>query len=145
MGVAYDPYLGYMYTSVKNKGSYRNGEKLAVSDFPLDGGIVAVTSDVKKISRGLNYVKELESKNALLATFSGAIYKALLVARGRFVGYIEHGVGAHDMAAVQLIVEEAGGRVTGIDGRQLDYSQPFQGVVVSNGETHSELVRIAQS
>jgi fructose-1,6-bisphosphatase/inositol monophosphatase family enzyme len=144
IGVVYDPYLDRLYKATKNGDSYCNGDKLSVSNNGLEDGIVAVTSNVKKISHGLNYVKELEVKNALLATFSGAIYKAVLVARGRFVGYIEHGVGAHDMAAVELIVERAGGKVTGIDGSKLDYSRPFNGAVVSNGVVHNELVQIAQ-
>lgn len=143
LGVVYDPYLDRMYTATKAGGSFCNHQRLAVSADTLDKGVVAITSDVRKIVNGLEHVKALAATNAYLATFSGAIYKATLVARGRFVGYIEKGVSAHDMAAVELIVEESGGKVTGIDGNELDYTQPFKGAVVSNGVVHDELVRIA--
>jgi len=145
MGVVYDPYLNRMYTAKKDAGSYCDGKKLSVSNLSLEDGTVAITGDVRRISQGLSYAKTLAETDAHIATFSGAIYKATLVARGKFVGYIEHGVNAHDMAAVHLIVEEAGGKVTGVSGNTLDYKQPFKGAVVSNGVTHEELVRIAQS
>ncbi len=143
IGVVYDPYLDRMYTATKGYGSHCNSQKLAVSSGGMSGGIVAVTSDIRKIAKGLEHVKMLADSEAYLATFSGAIYKATLVAQGRFVGYIEKGVGAHDMAAVELIVEEAGGKITDIEGNPLDYTQPFEGAVVSNGVVHDELVQIA--
>ena len=143
MGVVYDPYLDRMYTATKANGSFCNHQRLAVSADTLDKGIVAVTSDVRKIVHGLEHVKALADTKAYLTTFNGAVYKSVLVARGKFVGYIEKGVSAHDMAAVELIVEESGGKVTGIDGNELDYTQPFKGAVVSNGIVHDELVRIA--
>ena len=38
------------------------------------------------------------------------------VAAGRFDGYAEHNLGAWDMAAGTLLVREAGGHVTDVDG-----------------------------
>jgi myo-inositol-1(or 4)-monophosphatase/histidinol-phosphatase len=46
------------------------------------------------------------------------------------------------MAAVQVIVEEAGGMVTGYDGKSLDYTKPFKGAVVSNGLVHDHLIEM---
>jgi fructose-1,6-bisphosphatase/inositol monophosphatase family enzyme len=142
MGVVYDPYLDRIYTAVRGNGSYCNDQKLEVSQQGLDGGIVAVTSDVRRIAQGLPHVQSIADSKARLAVFSGAIYKATLVARGRFVCYVEKGVNAHDMAAVELVVQEAGGKVTGIEGEALDYTKPFNGTVVSNGVVHDELIRM---
>ena len=44
------------------------------------------------------------------------------------------------MAAVHVIVEEAGGKVTAFDDSRLDYSKPFRGAIVSNGVVHDELM-----
>lgn len=140
MGVVYDPYLKRIYTAVRGEGSYCNDKKLQVSSKGLDEGIVAVTSNARKIAQGLPHVQAIADSKAKLAIFSGAIYKASLVAKGRFVGYVEKGVGAHDMAAIELIVEEAGGKVTGINGESLDYTKPLKGTVVSNGIIHDELI-----
>ena len=142
VGVAYDPFLDRMYTSIKGQGSYCNGKKLSVSTDALRDGFVAITGNIKRIYGGLQSVKNLMSENIKPVAFSGAVYKSVLIARGKLVGYLEELVNAHDMAAVQLIVEEAGGRITGIDGGSLDYSKPFRGAIVSNGSVHDELVEI---
>lgn len=141
LGVAYDPFLGKMYEGVKGGGSYCNGTKLQVSTLDLTNGILAISGSAKSIPR-LAYMPEIAKLGARMATFSGAVYKACLVARGKFVGYVEHGVNAHDLAAIQVIVEEAGGTVTGLTGDRLDYSRPFKSGVITNGKIHAELVRL---
>jgi fructose-1,6-bisphosphatase/inositol monophosphatase family enzyme len=57
------------------------------------------------------------------------------------VGFLEARVNAHDIAAVHVIVEEAGGKVTGLTGAPLDYTKPLKGAVLSNGVVHEELVK----
>lgn len=144
VGVAYDPYLKKMYEGVHGNGSFCNGVRLHVSDRGLKGGHVAVTADPSKI-KTLPYISKLQEHGAYLPLVSGAVYKSCLVAKGRFEGYIEHGVNGHDMAAVEIIVTEAGGKITGIEGNDLDYSKPFKGAIVSNGKVHQELVGIVNS
>lgn len=141
LGVAYDPFLDMLYEAVSGGGSYCNGEHLRVSSKELAGGYVAVTSSIEKLIKQPEHAERLIKAGARLVTFSGAVYKSCLVARGRLVGYIEGGVNAHDMAAVQVIVEEAGGKVTGFDGVKLNYAKPFKAAIVSNGIGHEQLVR----
>jgi fructose-1,6-bisphosphatase/inositol monophosphatase family enzyme len=142
VGVAYDPYLDKMYTAISGNGAYCNDQRLRVSDKTLGEGVVAVTSNLKRISQGIDHVQALVDSSTYLATLSGAVYKAALIARGRFVGYVEEGVRPHDMAASQLIVEEAGGKVTDLEGNRYDYASPFQGTVVSNGVVHDDLLAL---
>ena len=144
MGVVYDPFLKRMYEGVVGEGSSCNGVNLSVSEKDIEGSHVAITSSVDRI-RKLEYIQRLQEAGAYMPVFSGAVYKACLVARGKFEGYIESGVGAHDMAAVQVIVEEAGGRVTGLNGEALDYSKPFKGAIVSNIIIHDKLVKIVNN
>lgn len=144
LGVTYDPFLDMLYEATAGEGSYCNGERLHVSKKELAGEYIAVSSSIEKILASPEHVKRLLDYGVLLATFSGAVYKSCLVARGRFVGYMESGVGTHDMAAVQVIIEEAGGRVTGFDGKKLDYTKPFKSAVVSNGIVHQRLVVCAK-
>ena len=141
LGVAYDPFLDRLYEGVINRGSYCNGAKLEVSKRDLNGGHVAITASVDKIMTH-EYIPKLQAAGAYLPVFSGAVYKSCLVARGKFEGYIEYGVGTHDMAAVQVIVEEAGGVITNLKGERLDYGKPFQGAIVSNKLVHEKLVKM---
>lgn len=144
LGVAYDPFLKRIYTGVVGQGSFCNDLPLQVSTKELSGGHVAVTTNIDRL-RNLSYIEKLQAAGAYLPVFSGAVYKSCLIARGKFVGYIESGVNAHDMAAVQVIVEEAGGKITGMEGNKLDYSKPFKGSIVSNGKIHEELVSIVNA
>ena len=141
LGVVYDAFLNRMYEGVVGGGSFCNGERLKVSEGGLEKGHVAVTADVKKI-RSFDYIARLQDEGAYVPVFSGAVYKSCLVARGKFEGYVEPGVGAHDMAAVQVIVEEAGGKITSSEGNNLDYSKPFKGAIVSNKKVHDKVVEI---
>lgn len=141
LGVVYDPFLKRMYWAVKGQGSYCNAQPIRVSNVKLKDGVVAVTSSVSKISDGLAYVKWLSDRGIPLATFSGAVYKSMLVAKGRLAAYADLLVNAHDMAAVHVIIEEAGGVITSIDGEKLDYSRPFKGAIVSNGIEHQIMVQ----
>ncbi len=139
VGVVYDPFLNNLYVGEAGKKSFCNTSPLLVSETNLHTGTVAVTSSFEKLMQTPFYKKIIEHK-INIACFSGGIYKSTLVARGKFTAYVEYTAKPHDMAAVQLIVEGAGGKVTGIDGKPLDYSKSFTGAIVSNGIAHDELV-----
>lgn len=139
VAVTYDPYLKRLYTSIINKGSFCNSKKLSVSNKTLKRGHVATTGSPERIKQ-LKFIEDLQNKGAYIATYSGCVHKSCQVARGKFEGYIETGVSGYDMAAVDLIVREAGGNVTSLTGEKLDFSKAFTGAVISNGLVHDELI-----
>jgi myo-inositol-1(or 4)-monophosphatase len=67
------------------------------------------------------------------------LYLAWLAA-GRFDGYWELRLGPWDVAAAGLMVEEAGGRLTALDGGPLDPEAPT--VVASNGRIHDDMLAV---
>lgn len=140
VGVAYDPFLNKIYTGKIGEKSFCNGKILSVSNLDLKSGVFAVSGSVRSLPATRHFQKMVDAR-IHLACFSGAVYKACLVAKGKFVGYVDHGVNAHDMAAAHLIVEGAGGKITGIDGADLNYSKPFKGAIVSNKIIHEEVVK----
>ena len=48
-----------------------------------------------------------------------------------------------DIAAVKVIVEEAGGKVTDLFGNEQKYDQDINGAIISNGVTHDIVVKTA--
>lgn len=140
VGVAFDPFLNKMYTAIKGAKSFCNDIELKVSDRVIEEGVVAINGSIRSFPDKNYYLKLREQKNIKLATFSGLVYKAILVAKGRFVGFVGPAF-LHDIAAIHLIIENAGGKITTADNSPLDYSKPFKGVViVSNGVVHEKLV-----
>jgi len=63
----------------------------------------------------------------------------LRLAAGRFDGFYEHQLNAWDSAAGYLIVEEAGGKVTDLNGGKYSPYQP--GIIATNGLIHNELIQ----
>lgn len=148
LGVAYDPFLDLMYFGVKGEGSYCNGKRLQVSKIGFSGGYVVLTSSVAQLVRAPDLAKKILEQKARLATFSGSVYKVCLIARGKFVAFVENGLHHHDTAAVEVILEEAGGKITYADGGARDYSKPFIPgtiTVASNGVVHDQLLRMISS
>ena len=143
LGVCYEPMLGRMYSAIVGSGALMNGTPLRVSDTSLIDGILAIASATDDI-RSNPIVENILNEGISTAVFSGAVYKATAVADGRFVGYVEHKVNAYDIAAIDMIVNEAGGTVTSLTGEIHDYSKPVKGVIVSNGVVHDRLLEFAK-
>ena len=143
VGVAYNPFLDHLYFATQGGGAYRNDEHIHVSSLSLKEGIIAVTSNLAKVVEGNVLINNLVEQGARTASFSGAVCKSVLVASGRFVGYAEDMVGPYEMAAAHVILEEAGGKLTDMQGEKLTYDKSFQGAIVSNGVVHDELVHLA--
>ena len=143
VGVLYDPFLKLLYTGVKGGKSFCNKKVLKVSNKQMNKGIFGLTGSVKHLDER-KYWSALKTSGARFAAFSGAVYKYALIARGRLVGYIEAGLNPHDVAASHVILENAGGKVTDLYGKPLDYTKPFKGAIASNGVVHDTLVGYAQ-
>ncbi len=123
-GIVYNPYLDEMFSAIKGQGAFLNGKKISVSAQPLDKALVLFGS--------APYNKELFPKAIEILT--DYFYKALDIRRsgsaaldlcsvacGRADLYFELIVSPWDFAAGKLIVEEAGGVVTTIDGEPLSF------------------------
>ncbi len=143
MGVCYEPMLDSLYSAVIDQGAYCNEQRLSVNDASLQNGTLAIASAPDDI-RTNHIVTNILKAGVTTAVFSGAVYKSTAVADGRFVGYIEHKVNAYDIAAIDVIVREAGGAVTALSGEVHDYSSPIKGVIVSNGHVHAELIALSR-
>ena len=141
VAVLYEPLLDKMFTAVLGGGAFMNGTPIHVSDNPtLSGASVGLTASVKQMFDREAFCRALLADGARLNTVPGNVFKASLVAQGRMDGFIFPGRSAHDIAGEKLIIEEAGGRVTALDGTEQRYDGPIRGAVISNGKIHDQLV-----
>lgn len=72
------------------------------------------------------------------------VYSSMMVAYGEYLGEIFEFDKPWDCAAVKIIVEEAGGRVTDIEGNDQRYDKLTNGYIASNGYVHDELVEVCK-
>jgi inositol-phosphate phosphatase / L-galactose 1-phosphate phosphatase / histidinol-phosphatase len=143
VGVAYDAFLDRLYEAITKHGSFCNGKSIRVSYQKISGGSVGISSSPEKALNNpsqATLITNLLEKKARLASFSGSVYRSCLVAQGKLVGYVEKDINPHDLAAVEVIVKEAGGMVTDFAGNPLDYSKAFKGAIISNTVTHNDLL-----
>ena len=84
-----------------------------------------------------NLVCELGGRTPM---FYSVCEAAALIATGALVGEKFAYDTAHDVAAAKIIVEEAGGRVTDINGQEQRYDSAIRGAIISNGVLHEQLV-----
>lgn len=121
-GVIYDPIHDEMFTAEKNQGATVNNYKLRVSKRSED--FLLSTSSPRKWREGYeDMVKRLErvtDHGAVVRCSGSAALDLAYVAAGRLDGTWYHRLNAWDMAAGLLIVREAGGIVTGLDGSELN-------------------------
>ena len=143
LGVVYDPWTDSMYTAIVGEGAYRNGVKISVSDIPLDDKRSICQFDMWA-SQKYNIIRVVEELSQKCYSISiGSIIRAsMCIANGDFTAAVfPGGVSKNvDIAAVKVIVEEAGGKVTDMFGNEQRYDEPINGAIISNGRVHNDIL-----
>lgn len=140
--VMYEPLLDKLFTAAKGAGAYLNDEPIHVSTREtLDGASIGMTASMRQLFEREKFCKAVMADGAKVMNVPGNVFKGALVAQGRLDAYIFPGLSAHDIAAEKLIIEEAGGKVTDINGNEQRYDQPIRGAIISNSKLHDVLVK----
>lgn len=145
VAVVYDPFQDKLFTATKGGGAFCNDKPLRVSTRGLNGAIIGASGRLSEIKRRAPLFEALEQRGAYVRFHGGGIFKMMLIAEAKKDGFIFSGTAPHDSAVAQLIVAEAGGRVTDLYGNDQRYDGPTKGVIVSNGVIHEDLVHILHS
>ncbi len=137
-GVVSAPALGRRWWAVRGEGAFANGKAIRVSDVArLEDAIVSCTSPKSFYVRGLGDPFEQVASRSWAARGFSDFWQHMLVAEGSVDAAVECVVALWDVAAVQVIVEEAGGRFSDFRGEP----DPAAGTcVVSNGRIHDEVL-----
>jgi myo-inositol-1(or 4)-monophosphatase len=144
LGVIYDPNHEELYVAERGAGATLNDERLAVSSAAsLDESLLATgfPYDIRdSVDNNLaEYAAFAVRSRAVRRIGSAVLYLAWLAA-GRLDGYWELRLGAWDVAAGVLLVEEAGGRVTDLGGGAVDLDAPS--LVATNGRIHDAMLAV---
>jgi len=147
LGIVNDPVMKNMYWACKGEGTYRNGKKIVVAQ---DTSLFNTYLNTEGSGKNLNFsnfplLKALSEKKCKVMKLLSVIYGGVQVANGKFVGTVFYGPYAHDVAALKIIIEEAGGKVTDLNGKERRYDQDGVGCIASNGILHNELLEIVQT
>lgn len=145
IGVIYQPLTHELFWAEKGKGAFLNGKKIEVS----------LEEDIKKctLATGFPYnvdektTKALGSLNRVLEAgvrvrdLGSATIDCAYLAAGRFDGYWMIEPKPWDLAAGVLLIEEAGGKISTMDGSPFNLFQ-CQNILATNEKIHTPILNI---
>jgi myo-inositol-1(or 4)-monophosphatase len=144
VGAVFDPTREELFTAERGRGAFLNGTPLRVSQasalvdsllvtgFPYD--VQTRTDDIVGL-----FGRFLARARAVRRLGSAAL-DLCYVAAGRMDGFWEQDLKPWDVAAGILLVEEAGGRVSGFSGAP--FSPYGANIVASNGHLHQQMLDV---
>lgn len=146
IGIIYDPNKNEMFVASRGNGSFLNGKRiqtstrsnlmdsLLVTGFPYD--------DFGREEQYIELFRSLMKKTRGIRRLGSAALDLAWVACGRFEAFYEYGLNPWDVAAGVILVEEAGGDVSGFyDGDPIFEED----IIASNGLIHHELKQLTQA
>ncbi len=143
-GCVFIPCLNELFWAVRGLGSYLNTHRIRTSSenrlsrallatgFPYD-----IHQDASEV---ISAFKEMVVRAQGVRRAGAAAIDLAYVACGRFEGFWEKKLKPWDTAAGQLLVEEAGGRVTGFKGQT--YNPFVPEIIASNSLIHDEMIQV---
>jgi len=142
VGVIYDPHREEYFTTMKGQGSQLNGKPIHVGKEDVIGdAIVAMGSPpaAESLEMSLKGVNVLMPKVRTIRMLGSAALMLAWVANGRLTSYWEYDLSSWDIAAGALLIQEAGGKLTDLNGNP--YNLRVRKMIASNGLVHDEILR----
>jgi histidinol-phosphatase len=130
-GVVSAPVLGRRWWATRGGGAFVNGDAIRVSSI----GVLADSVLSATYAADLAILEPL----AWHARGLGDFWQHMLVAEGSLEAAVDAELALWDYAAVGLVVTEAGGRITSLEGAP---PRPYERIVSSNGLVHDEVLAL---
>jgi myo-inositol-1(or 4)-monophosphatase len=144
VAAVYDPTRRELFTAERGGGAYLNGQPLTVSSTTRLVDAMLVTGfpyDVhSRIEEIVGLFAEFVGRGRAVRRLGSAAIDLCYVAAGRMDGFWERDLKPWDIAGGALIVAEAGGRITNMDGRP--FASRGRDVLATNGLLHDDMLRV---
>jgi myo-inositol-1(or 4)-monophosphatase len=141
VGVVYDPPHREMFAAATGMGAWLNADRLRVSGVNrLDAALLATgfPPDLRGSELALDWWRYLAFKTQSLRRTGSTALNLAYIAAGRFDGYWAFDNHVWDVAGATVILREAGGQITNVDGSVYDPYTPD--ALASNGPLHGALL-----
>lgn len=146
LGVVYEPNLKEMFWALAGEGAYLNKQRIKVSQTKeLNNALLATGFPYflrERPDEVFSYFEAFSLKCQGVRRAGAATVDLCFLACGRLDGFWELGLKPWDTAAASLILKEAGGVLTKLDGSAFDIF--FPEVLASNGFIQEQMLTVAQ-
>ncbi len=143
VGIVLDPSRPELFSAAKGQGAWLNDRRLRVSPVAgLDEAMLATgfPPDMRGQERTLAWWRHLSLRSQSLRRTGSTALNLAYVASGRFDGFWAFDNHAWDVAGGMVLVREAGGSVSNIDGSEYDPFTPD--MLAANGLLHPVLLEM---
>lgn len=142
-GVLAAPAAGQVFMALSGEGASLNGERLSL----LGSGDLRSFTASRRLNRLVS--EKCNSHISVVPFVPSLAYRLAMVARGEVDAAIAR-PGAHDwdLAAAELVLEGAGGLLTGLDGERRRYNLPHPrsgSLIACAAGRHDQLLKLAKS
>lgn len=136
------PSTGEIFIAEKGGGAYKDGGKISVSKIEsLEESCIQVDFGRKSSRKDrFSYIIPPILNSGLVRCYGSAIMSFVFVAEGTCDGYVHGSLKPWDLAPGVLLVEEAGGKTSQIDGTPIKIFGNNKGIIATNGLIHEELL-----
>lgn len=146
-GCVYDPILDECFTAIEGGGAWLNGRPIRVSECEAIDQALVACSFRANVPRGsleiARFVEVLHEAQAIRRLGSAAL-NLCYVAAGRLDAYWATSVKIWDIAAGQLLVTEAGGHLTDIEGQDFVLERP-QFLATATPQLHETILGLLRT
>ena len=144
LGCVYDPNRQEVFTAIRGRGAQVDGHKIRVSGRRgLEGALIGTGFPYREMDQLGPYMRMLEDvlkSTAGVRRPGAAALDLVYLAAGRLDGFWEFGLNIWDIAAGSLIVREAGGLISELQGDG-DYLESGN-IVVGSPKVHDALKKL---
>lgn len=147
MGVVYNPRSDTVYHAVAGDGAMRDGTPIHVSDVPFSRGLFCTAMSLYNKDYAplcMEVIMEVYGQCADVRRFGAAALELCYLAEGICDLYFEIRVFPWDYAAALLILQEAGGVITGLAGEPLGFDRATVAVAANTRENHERLLAVVR-
>lgn len=144
LGVIYNPIFEEMFWAARGEGAFFNGKSIACSKNPdLRRSLLCTgfPNHKRHSLPNIHYYWDFTLCSHGVRRDGSAALDLAYVAAGRFDGFWEFGLKPWDTAAGVVLVEEAGGKVSDLDGKP--YMLGGKSILATNGLIHAEMEGMA--
>jgi myo-inositol-1(or 4)-monophosphatase len=144
LGVIYNPVYQELFTAARGEGATFNGRKIRCSKIGnLKSSLLCTgfPNHQRQSLSNIHYYRDFTLHSHGVRRDGSAALDLAYVAMGRFDAFWEFGLNAWDTAAGVVIVQEAGGKITDMEGKPYVLGGPS--ILASNGLIHEEMVKFA--
>jgi histidinol-phosphatase len=144
LGVSAAPAYGELAWAERGQGAFLDGTRIRVSDTSAIEACILSSGNLKTLARGPVWPAYggLVGRVNRIRGYGDFVHYHLL-ARGALDAVIESDVNILDIAALTVIIEEAGGRFTALDGAPVGLATTT--VLATNGPLHAPILAALQS